>query len=45
MIRFVSLSSMSKKLRKLGQNLKSAVLCDAINDANMLNCVGVLSTN
>ncbi len=44
MICFVSLSSMNQKLWKLSQMLKSAVLCDAHNDASKLKCVGASGT-
>ena len=41
MIRFVSLSSMNCRLWKLSQQLKSAAICDAINDMELLKCAGV----
>lgn len=40
MIRFVSLSNMNCKLWKLSQQLKSAAICDAINDMETSKCAG-----
>lgn len=40
MIRFVSLSNMNCKLWKLSQQLKSAAICDAINDMETSRCAG-----
>lgn len=40
MIRFVSLSNMNCKLWKLSQQLKSAAICDAMNDMETSKCAG-----